>query len=74
MDQFAIFFGEKDKIILLNCNSLKLEMINSKLSPYKFLLLNTNVNHTLSSSDYNKRVNECKSSLKKAKNKEKRTK
>ena len=72
MDQFAIFFGEKDKIILLNCNSLKLEMINSKLSPYKFLLLNTNVNHTLSSSDYNKRVNECKSALKKAKNIDKR--
>jgi len=68
MDQFAIFFGEKDKIILLNCNSLKLKMINSKFSPYKFLLLNTNVNHNLSSSDYNKRVNECKNALKKIKN------
>tara|TARA_B100000941_G_scaffold282896_1_gene251855 strand:+ start:174 stop:1313 length:1140 start_codon:yes stop_codon:yes gene_type:complete len=67
MDQFAIFFGEKDKIILLNCNSLKLEMISGKLSPYKFLLLNTNVNHTLSSSDYNTRVKECKSALKKIK-------
>ena len=67
MDQFAIFFGKKDKIILLNCNNLNLKMIDSKFSPYKFLLLNTNVNHNLSSSDYNTRVKECESALKKIK-------
>ena len=67
MDQFAIFFGKKDKIILLNCDTLNLKMIDSKFSPYKFLLLNTNVNHKLSSSDYNRRVKECESALKKIK-------
>tara|TARA_Y100001936_G_scaffold73430_1_gene72291 strand:- start:1853 stop:2992 length:1140 start_codon:yes stop_codon:yes gene_type:complete len=67
MDQFAIFFGKKDKIILLNCDTLNLKMIDSKFSPYKFLLLNTNVNHNLSSSDYNTRVKECESALKKIK-------
>ena len=67
MDQFAIFFGKKDKIILLNCDTLNLKMIDSKFSPYKFLLLNTNVNHNLSSSDYNRRVKECESALKKIK-------
>ena len=67
MDQFAIFFGKKDKIILLNCDTLNLKMIDSKFSPYKFLLLNTNVNHKLSSSDYNTRVKECESALKKIK-------
>ena len=67
MDQFAIFFGKKDKIILLNCDTLNLKMIDSKFSSYKFLLLNTNVNHNLSSSDYNTRVKECESALKKIK-------
>ena len=67
MDQFAIFFGKKDKIILLNCDTLNIKIIDIKFSPYKFLLLNTNVNHNLSSSDYNIRVKECESALKKIK-------
>ena len=67
MDQFAIIFGKKDKIILLNCDTLNIKIIDIKFSPYKFLLLNTNVNHNLSSSDYNIRVKECESALKKIK-------
>ena len=67
MDQFAIIFGKKDKIILLNCDTLNIKIIDIKFSPYKFLLLNTNVNHNLSSSDYNIRVKECESALKKKK-------
>ena len=69
MDQFTILKGKRDKLILLNCHSLKYEMINAKFSPYKFLLLNTNVPHELSSTKYNDRVKECQKAFKKISNK-----
>jgi len=59
MDQFTILKGEKNKLILLDCSSLKFKKIKADFSPYKLLLLNTNVSHQLSSTSYNKRVKEC---------------
>ena len=59
MDQFTILKGEKNKLILLDCSSLKFKKIKAHFSQYKLLLLNTNVSHQLSSTSYNKRVKEC---------------
>ena len=59
MDQFASLFGKKDHVIKLDCRSLQCEYVPLKLEGYKILLLNTNVKHSLSSSEYNTRRQEC---------------
>jgi galactokinase len=59
MDQFASMFGKKDHAIKLDCRSLDYEYVPLELNGYKILLLNTNVKHSLSSSEYNTRRQQC---------------
>jgi galactokinase len=59
MDQFASMFGKKDHAINLDCRSLEYEYVPLRLDGYKILLLNTNVKHSLSSSEYNTRRKQC---------------
>jgi galactokinase len=59
MDQFASVFGKKDHALKLDCRSLEYEEVPLKLEDYKIVLLNTNVSHSLASSEYNTRRQEC---------------
>lgn len=59
MDQFASMMGKNDHVIKLDCRSLEYEYVPFKLEGIKILLLNTNVKHSLASSEYNTRRNEC---------------
>ena len=59
MDQFASMMGKKDHVIRLDCQSLEYEYAPLKLEGYKIVLFNTNVKHTLASSEYNTHRNEC---------------
>lgn len=59
MDQFASMFGKKDHVLKLDCRSLEYEYVPLKLKGIKILLLNTNVKHSLASSEYNTRRKEC---------------
>ena len=59
MDMFASTFGREGHVIRLDCDSLDYEYVPLKLEGYKLLLLNTNVKHSLSSSEYNTRRQEC---------------
>lgn len=59
MDQFASVFGKKDHVIRLDCMTTEFEYVPLKLEGYKILLLNTNVKHSLASSEYNTRRKEC---------------
>lgn len=59
MDMFASLFGKKDHVINLDCRSLLYEYVPLNLHGYKILLLNTNVKHQLSSSEYNTRRRQC---------------
>ncbi len=59
MDQFASMFGKKNHCIRLDCRSLDYEYEPLDLQGYKLLLLNTNVKHSLSSSEYNTRRQQC---------------
>lgn len=63
MDQFSVVRGKKNHLILLDCQSLKYELIKSDLDPYKLVLLNSNVSHNLASSEYNTRRQECEDAL-----------
>jgi len=59
MDQFASVFGRKDQVIKLDCRSIEYEYVPLKLEGAKIVLLNTNVKHSLASSEYNQRRQEC---------------
>jgi galactokinase len=59
MDQFASMMGKKDHVIKLDCRSLEYEYVPFKLDGIKIVLLNTNVKHSLASSEYNTRRKEC---------------
>lgn len=59
MDMFTSLFGKKDHVISLDCRSLIYEYVPLKLDGYKLLLLNTNVRHKLSASEYNTRRKQC---------------
>lgn len=63
MDQFASMMGQKDHLIKIDCRSLDYEYIPLKLEGYKVLLLNTNVKHSLASSEYNQRRQECEAAV-----------
>jgi galactokinase len=63
MDQFASMMGKKDHCIKLDCKTLEYEYVPLKLDGYSIVLLNTNVKHTLSSSAYNTRRQECEQAV-----------
>lgn len=63
MDQFASMMGKKDHVIKLDCRSMEYEYVPFKLEGIKVLLLNTNVKHSLASSEYNTRRKECETAV-----------
>jgi galactokinase len=64
MDQFAVAFGEKEKAIKLNCDTLDYEIVDCKLKEYVLAIINTNKPRKLAESKYNERVEECQAALK----------
>jgi galactokinase len=64
MDQFAVAFGEKDKAIVLNCDTLEYDIVPSNLGNYVLAIINTNKSRKLVESKYNERVEECQTALK----------
>lgn len=63
MDQFASMMGKHNHVIKLDCRSLDYEYVPFKLDGIKILLLNTNVKHSLASSEYNTRRQECEQAV-----------
>lgn len=63
MDQFASMMGKKDHVLRLDCRSLEYAYVPFKLEGIKVLLLNTNVKHSLASSEYNTRRRECETAV-----------
>lgn len=59
MDQFACVMGREGHFILLDCRSLEHRYIPALLGDYGLLLLNSGVTHSLASSAYNRRREEC---------------
>ena len=64
MDQFASAMGKENHAIYLDCATLKYEHIPLDIKGSKIVLTNTNVKHSLGSSKYNERRNECEEGLK----------
>lgn len=63
MDQYAVALGEKDKALLLNCDTVTHECFPFETGHYLVVIINTNKKRTLSDSKYNERFNECGAAL-----------
>lgn len=59
MDQFASAFGKAGYAVRLDCRSLDYAYVPLKLDGYKLVLLNSNVKHSLASTEYNTRRLQC---------------
>lgn len=64
MDQFAVAFGEKNKALMLNCDTLEYQAVDSNLGDNVLAIINTNKPRKLAESKYNERVQECQAALK----------
>jgi len=67
MDQFASMMSKKDHLILLDSVTLDFEYLKMDLGDFCFVLINSNVEHSLMSSEYNLRRKECEQVLSKFK-------
>ena len=63
MDQFAVAFGEVNKALMLNCDTLAYKAVDSNLGDYILAIINTNKPRKLAESKYNERVTECAAAL-----------
>lgn len=63
MDQFANLHGKKNQVILLDCRSLEYQYYPFEFPDYKIVLCNTMVHHSLASSEYNVRRQQCETGV-----------
>ena len=63
MDQFSSVHGLENKVIKLDCNTLDFEYHNADFKDYALVLFDSNVKHSLFTSEYNTRRQECEQGL-----------
>ena len=59
MDQFASLHGKKGHLMKLDCRSMEYEYIPFDFPDYKIVMVNSMVSHSLASSEYNVRRQQC---------------
>ncbi|MFT7197711.1 MAG: galactokinase [Marinoscillum sp.] len=59
MDQFASMMGKQDQVLLLDCKTLEYHHFPMVLENTTLMLCNSNVSHSLASSEYNTRRLQC---------------
>jgi galactokinase len=69
MDQFISALAQKDKALLIDCQTLRTQAIPFELPDYEIVLCNSMVKRRLASSEYNLRREECDKALKAIKKK-----
>jgi galactokinase len=63
MDQFASMFGRKNHVIRLDCQTLDYAYVPFNTEGLRIVLLDTNVKHSLASSEYNTRRQQCEAGV-----------
>ena len=63
MDMFASLFGRKDQVIRLDCQSLEYTYFPFRTDGLRILLLDTQVEHSLATSEYNTRRQQCETGV-----------
>lgn len=63
MDQFSSVMGKANQVIKIDCRTLEYQYHNADFSDYSLVLFDSNVKHSLFSSAYNQRRQECEQGL-----------
>ncbi|MCV9933166.1 galactokinase [Flavobacterium sp. LS1R47] len=63
MDQFSSVYGLQNKVIKLDCKTLEFEYHEANFNDYALVLFDSNVKHSLFTSEYNTRREECEKGL-----------
>lgn len=63
MDQFSSVMGKENQVIKIDCRTLEYEYHNANFIDYSLVLFDSNVKHSLFSSAYNQRRQECEQGL-----------
>ncbi len=63
MDQYINIFGEAGKVLKIDCRSLEYEYFPFEFDNVSIVLFDTQVSHSLASSEYNQRRKECSSGV-----------
>ncbi|MDI5948296.1 galactokinase [Flavobacterium yafengii] len=63
MDQFSSVMGLENKVIKIDCKTLEYEYHNADFNDYSLILFDSNVKHSLFSSAYNTRREECEEGI-----------
>ncbi|MWB93907.1 galactokinase [Flavobacterium sp. GA093] len=63
MDQFSSVHGLENKVIKLDCNTLEFSYHDANFKDYSLILFDSNVKHSLFTSEYNTRRIECETGL-----------
>lgn len=63
MDQFASVMGEKDHVLLLDCNTLEYETLPFHTQEHEIVLINSKVHHSLDGGEYNVRRQQSEEGL-----------
>jgi galactokinase len=62
MDQFSIWVLE-NKVIKIDCKTLEYEYHNADFNDYSLILFDSNVKHSLMTSAYNERRQQCEEGI-----------
>lgn len=63
MDQFSSVMGLENKVLKIDCKTLEYEYHNADFNDYSLILFDSNVSHSLFTSAYNTRRQECEEGL-----------
>ena len=63
MDQFSSVMGLENKVIKIDCKSLEFEYHDANFSDYSLILFDSNVKHSLMTSAYNQRRQQCEEGI-----------
>ena len=68
MDQFINIFGESGAVLRLDCRTLEYQYFPFEFDDVAIVLFNSNVSHSLASTQYNQRRKECRAGVDHIKN------
>ena len=63
MDQFSSVMGVENKVIKIDCRTLEYEYHNADFNDYSLILFDSNVKHSLMTSAYNERREQCEEGI-----------
>ncbi|MDD5148882.1 MAG: galactokinase [Flavobacterium sp.] len=63
MDQFSSVMGLENKVIKIDCSTLEFEYHDANFSDYSLVLFDSNVKHSLMTSAYNQRREQCEEGI-----------